>query len=177
MIIGIIGGIGSGKTLTMTYHLYKDHLKKRKIYANYGLKFEYQQLTGAFFRDYAKSGFDLMNSSIGLDELHVFLDSRNAMSNKNKMMSRFITQSRKRGVDMYYTTQDLNHESFARSGQVDLRLRKLTDMLIHCKYRKYNGKHLVVNDIMFNGKRIKKVIDCTKIIDKYDTYQIIDFDD
>lgn len=177
MIIGIIGGMGTGKTLTMTYYLYKDYLNKRKIFANYMLNFKFEKLNKTFFQNYAESKFNLIKSSIGLDELHVFLDSRSAMAKKNKMMTKFITQSRKRDVDLYYTTQDISFETFHRSGQVDLRLRKLTDMLILCNYKKIKNKHYVINTILFNGRRTKKVINATEILSKYNTYEIIDFNE
>jgi len=184
MIIGFIGGIGSSKTLSMTELCYKDFIKGSRIFTNYGLRFgknnRIEYLTAEFFDDYAKSGLDLNKAFIAIDEAHVFIDSRNSLSKRNKVMMRFVTQSRKRGVTLGYTTQDISVMNFKQHGQVDLRLRKLTDYLVFCRYKKIgsgkNIKHISVQDWHDQAGRPlgRKIKDLSYITGKYDTNEIVD---
>lgn len=184
MIIGLIGARGSGKTLTMTKFLYNDYVNGAKIFTNYGLRFGRKSsamivpLDRKFFDDYRQSNFNINNASIGIDEAHVFIDSRSSMSRKNKMFSRFITQSRKRDVNLYYTTQDISMETFLTSGQVDLRLRKLTDYLVFCRFVKIDSNCYVVNEWYKQGLFMnRKVFHGNEYFRRYDTREIIDIDD
>lgn len=186
MIIGFIGGIGSGKTLSMTKFLLEMYQGGSDIFSNYKLYFpksnkgnKIQYLDAKFFSDYTKSKFDIIDSCVAVDEAHVFIDSRNAMLKRNKIFSRFITQSRKRSVNFCYTTQDLNPESFLSSGQVEFRLRKLTDYIVMCEIVKINGVKYAVNQ-WCNQKgqpiRNKKPYLASPYYRYYNTNEIIDFD-
>lgn len=190
MIVGIIGGIGSGKTLTMTKLLFDDYKKGYDIFTNFGIKFEQfdkelekhgvvNKLDNEFFENYAKSKFNIINSTVAIDEAHVFIDSRRAASPRNKVFSKFITQSRKRSVDLYYTTQDKSTFHFETSGQVDLRLRKLTDYIVFCSLYSINGKVFVVNEWYDNALLYigRKVFHGNPYFSKYDTNEIIDISD
>jgi hypothetical protein len=68
IIIGVIGGIGSGKTLTMTRYLYDDFNNGRTIYTNYRLRFGRTNriiwLDKEFFENYKNSRFDVQNASV-----------------------------------------------------------------------------------------------------------------
>jgi len=181
MIVGFIGGIGSGKTLSMTKSLHEDYKKGATIYTNYGLKFKKRSkvipLDKEFFEDYQKSGLDLINSSIAIDEAHVFVDSRRSLSKKNKLFSKFLTQSRKRSVNLYYTTQEADIKNFFTSGQVDLRLRKLTDYLVFCEFINIGKRHYVRNIMYSNQKKIGMTIfNADDYFKMYDTNEIIDIE-
>lgn len=201
MIVAYIGDRGSGKSLAMTIKLYNDFYKKdRMIYSNYGLRFPNEDkitaLDKQFFEDFKKSDFQIFNCAVAIDEAHVFIDSRRSMSPRNIMFSKFITQSRKREVDLYYTTQDVNVERFMSSGQVEMRLRKLTDEVIFCKTLtifgdkskkpETNYEHFidVKKDKMYSlqftyrGGLLKKksCILANKYMKLYDSNEIVDFD-
>lgn len=180
MIVAFIGGIGSGKTLSMTKRLYEDHQEGNSIISNYLLKFgkkaDIKYLDKEFFDDYSKSELNLNRCSVAIDEAHVFVDSRRAMSTRNKLFTKFITQSRKRSVNLYYTTQESTIETFRFSGQVDLRLRKLTDYMIFCQYidmgdNKYIVQYWYDNSLYLIGKNI---VIANKYFKLYDTNEIID---
>lgn len=200
MITAYIGDRGSGKTLAMTIRLYNDfYLKNKKIFSNYGLLFGKKQLCAkldkAFYDDFKSSKFELNNCAVAVDEAHVFVDGRRAMSAKNIMFSKFVTQSRKRDVDLFYTTQDVSIERFLVSGQVELRLRKLTDEIIFCKtitlfndgkQPAVNYEHIINTKTMrmyalqFHyraGQLVKKAyVFGNPFFKTYDTNEIIDLD-
>jgi hypothetical protein len=128
MIVGIEGGLGSGKTLMMARYLAKDCLvHHRDIYANFWLDFEYKKLN---VRDMLDKKANLLNVSVGIDEITVFADCRSSMSELNKLISYFILQTRKRNVCLYYTTQDF--------AMVDKRIIQHTHIRIFCS--KVKGK-------------------------------------
>lgn len=201
MITAFIGDKGSGKTLAMTIDLFTNYyLKSRTIYANYGLLFgnkaPIMMLDKNFYDDFKKSKFNLKSCAVAIDEAHVFIDSRRTMSDRNIMFSKFITQSRKRDVDLKYTTQDVSYERFIHSGQVELRLRKLTDEIIFCKTITFfnDGKRhpqenyedlidpkkhrMYCIQIKYRGGVIvsKSMILANPYFKKYDTNEIIDLD-
>lgn len=120
MIIGIVGDMGSGKTLLMSYMLYSDFKDGIKIYSNYKLNFQFEYLSPSVIENLFKLKGEKV--SFGIDEMHIFLDARSSFSSKNKLISYWILQTRKRGITLYYTTQYYS--------QVDKRLRNSTDYLI-----------------------------------------------
>ena len=101
MIIGIQGGLGSGKTIIMAKWLHKDKLQlNRDVYSNFKLlKCDYIPLN---IEDMLDKRIDLTNASVGIDELTVFADCRNSMAVANKIFSYFVLQTRKRNVCLYF---------------------------------------------------------------------------
>jgi len=172
MIIGIEGGLGSGKSLFMTRCLYNDSLKGFDIYANYGLNFPHSKLD---IRDILESSTDLQNISIGLDEITVFIDCRTSISKMNRLISYFILQTRKRNVSLYYTTQDFM--------MVDKRLTNHTHIQVICEslYRSDGSmledfKRYTVFDKRDINRNIRPktfMLDISPYYDKYDTNEII----
>lgn len=191
MIIAYIGDIGSGKTLSMVRYAFKCYQSGRTIFSNFHLDFPpvpkgyngirgtVQLLDSQFFKNYAESKFSVNNALVMVDECHVFFDSRNAMLKRNKMFSRFITQSRKRDVDFAYSTQDKSPEAFLISGQVELRLRKLTDRIVMCESVPHQGKKYIKQTICDRyGTIISTSVFCANdYYTMYDTNEIIDFED
>ena len=182
MILAFIGGIGSGKTLSMVRFMHEKYKCGRHIFTNFGIKFKGPEnvtmLDMAFFSNYQKSGFNVIDSVVAIDEAHVFIDSRNAMSRKNKLFSKFVTQSRKRSVDLIYTTQDKNPDMFLHSGQVELRLRKLTDYIIFCQCLHKGSQVYIINSYCDSyGIKLKKSVFLgNDYFDCYDTNEIIDIE-
>lgn len=175
MIIGIEGGLGSGKTLLMTRYLYKDWRAGHKIYTNYKLKgIDHEIIDLTQVLDMHKNAFDLTNCSLGIDEITVFADCRKSGSKLNRVISYFILQSRKRNVDIYFTTQNL--------GMIDLRLVNYMDVQIICeKVRDKEGKSIdgVAKYRIFdlrdaNSITIERfVLDISKYYQFYDTNEVI----
>lgn len=127
VVIGIVGGMGSGKTLTATAisYILRDSYT---IISNYSLKHSdivYKNLDDLM--DFQKTIQGIENDKLIIhDEIHIFNDSRNAMSNRNMLFSYILTQFRKMHVTFLYTTQYLN--------QVDIRIRNNTDVILQPNY-------------------------------------------
>jgi len=126
MIVGFEGGLGSGKTVGVVEYLYKDSLENRPIATNfdlYDIEFDYLNLKKLL--DDAQKEIDLNELSMGIDEIQVFIDSRvSGHSKKNMLFSYFVLQTRKRNVNLYYTTQHFD--------MVDKRVYRHTDIYVLC---------------------------------------------
>jgi len=162
-IHGIIGGFGAGKTLLLTWLLKRGSVRGRRVLSNYGLKFPHEKLDADTLMEMDRS---LTFCFIGVDEIHVLIDSRRAGSERNLLISYFILQTRKRAVDFAYTTQ---HE-----GQVDIRLRRSTDFWIYCErvpntpyfhyeiYERLDG--LMLEEFWLDGRSVYPDYDTTEAI-------------
>lgn len=186
MIIAFIGDIGSGKTLSMVrFIISKIKRYNRKAFINFSIDLgktynkNVELLDNKFYSHYAASKFKIYNSIVAIDEAHVYYDSRNSMSSRNKQFKNFINQSRKRGVDLIYTTQDFDPLNFCRCGQVDKRLRDRTNRIVLCKSVIINGIQKILNfTYRRDGRLLNKIIfDAPEFYKYYDTYEIIDFEE
>ena len=176
MIVGIAGAIGSGKTCLLTRYAYLSYRRGRHILSNYHLKFPHR-----YFNDVADlfSDSSLKNVFLAIDEMQILLDCRVSASKRNRLISYFILQTRKRNVDLYFTTQDI--------AMLDLRLLrhmdayiKLRNVFVYDKHSSLVKKHpylfflrihdyrdsdnIVIKDFYFDGR---------KFFDLYDTSEII----
>jgi hypothetical protein len=117
-LIAILGGLGCGKTLTLTYLGLKSYFSYGgdvKLFANF-------HLFGVPFY-YVKNIEEIEGMKEGIflgDELWLWLDSRASSSKKNRAIAMILAKSRKRNVEIFYTTQDFS--------QIDKRIRKITDL-------------------------------------------------
>lgn len=117
MLIGIKGKLGAGKTLAMTFLGYLAQQKYgTKIASNYKTTFSDQYITTLKQFESFKNGIML------LDELWLWIDSRRSGSDKNMIVNKIPLASRKRGLIIIYTSQQI--------GQTDLRIRGITDLII-----------------------------------------------
>lgn len=169
-IVGLIGKPGSGKTLMMTQLCHKEKIKGRKVVSNYGYKYN----DSNFVASDLINNIDIFDDVVlACDEMHVFMDSREHASKKNKLISVLITQTRKLDVDLLFTTQRLH--------QVDRRLRDLTDIIIECKSRTVdydiNGEAIKIFIYKFHflddGKVVKVISDMRETFGLYDTKEVI----
>jgi len=115
MIIGITGQMGSGKTLFMSILAYAFSLKGVKVYSNYSLK-NAQKLKSL------NEMISISNGVLALDEIWLNIDSR--FWYYNVPITRWVNQTRKKNLLVLYTTQNFS--------QVDVRLRRATDLLVWC---------------------------------------------
>ena len=129
VVVGFVGEMRSGKTLFMTIMMHDDMVKGKKVMSNYNLAFKHEDLKiekiDSSIRDKNTDYFD--GKSIGIDEIHVFMDARGSGQKRNKMLSYFLTQSGKLDTTIYWSSQFLR--------QVDVRLRLNTQNLY--KVRRY----------------------------------------
>lgn len=163
--------MGSGKTLSMVKLATSFYLRGYKVFSNFNLSFPFESYTLQDLINYSNDDTNFNKSVILLDEAHIFLDSRSSVSNKNKVISYFLLQTRKKGCHLFYTTQ--------RYHQVDKRLRDNTDILTQCTTKTLsNGDKYTLNyyEVEKNGvvRNYKKIYKHTnKLYSLYDTNQII----
>ena len=122
LVVGITGLKASGKTLVMTWLLYREYLLGKKIYTNYKVFFPHELID---VQKLVTLNIELQNAVIGIDELHMICDSRRSGKKQNILMTYFILQSRHRSVNFYYTTQF--------NTQIDKRIRENTDVNMVCE--------------------------------------------
>lgn len=124
VVVGVYGWKGSGKTTALTLFGYLEHLCKSRlhIFSNYKLKFDAEWLKGNDMIDLTDK---LNDSTILIDELHEYADSRNSGTLQNKRVADFFLQSRHTRSNVYYSTQFKD--------QVDKRIRRITDIDIVCE--------------------------------------------
>ena len=121
------GKTGSGKTLHTAIDAVVDVLNNRKIFSNMTLyhlpytKIDLNEMVDAVISN-ANDFSDNSPKTLILDEIQTLMDSRK--SSRNTDFSLFISQCRKRGFNVIYTSQYLMG--------ADVRLRQLTDKLVWC---------------------------------------------
>lgn len=159
-LMAIVGELGAGKTLTLTYLALRAYLKSRVVFANYYLSFPHIPVTSVDEIDKMRTGF------FAADELWLWVDARAAQSKKNKVISGILLNSRRRGVDFAYTCQSFR--------QMDIRVRNVTDyiafpmMMVGNHYCKVN---IVSN---FTGNLIRSFkYKTAEIFELYDTHEEI----
>jgi hypothetical protein len=153
----------------MTRCIYREKVKNPlvKVATNYrlnGIEFEFINA-----RDLFEIKNTLKDMILGIDEFHIFMDSRAFMKPSNQQLTHFILQTRHLGVNLYFTTQDIS--------QVDIRLRKQIDFLAYCSGTHIEGVFKVKmvdyrdvlnvrsNDFIYNGRPYYDMYDTTEIID------------
>jgi hypothetical protein len=112
---------GCGKTLAMVYYLYQDYLDGRRVFANCYTNFTKKMTTHEVYELFRDK--ETKRVAIGLDEIQKDL---NSIRLDPQLVIDFCNaasaQTRKKDVDMYWTTQ--------RALDVDKRLRIQTDIFL-----------------------------------------------
>jgi hypothetical protein len=117
VLLGILGNLGSGKTLTLAYFAWRNlYYKHMRIFSNFDLKMPHVRIRNAGDILAMKDGFAAM------DELWTWADARVSSSHKNKFLTMVLAKSRKRGINIAYTSQLMR--------QIDVRIRGVTDFLV-----------------------------------------------
>lgn len=117
MLGSVTGPLGSGKTLFLSLLGYLEE-ENRDIYANFTLRLDNVNRIGIEDLERIEQGLLL------IDEGYMWMDSRLSNSEMNRYLSRFIFKSRKRGLDIFISSQ--------LHGALDLRFRHLEDIRVHC---------------------------------------------
>jgi hypothetical protein len=115
VLMAIIGGLGAGKTLCLTYLAWRNYRKGLKIFSNYHLAIPHNPVNTV------NDILDMKKGFFAGDELWSWIDARASMSKKNKIVGNFLLTSRKRDVNFAFTTQTFN--------QVDIRIRRVCDFI------------------------------------------------
>lgn len=185
-IIGVEGGIGSGKTLTLVNIGISDLFAGKTIYSNVKLKvpdkykdkviYLNKEILNDIFEKIKTGMFDMRNSTVLIQEAHNYIDSRTSMSKKNRTFSYWILQSRHTGAgscDIVYDTQEL--------GQIDIRLRRNTDFVLRPFILERVDNVPTKVGVTWHGKMGQRWVkfweeyDSSKVVYMYDTHEIVEF--
>ena len=165
----------------MTWEGFQYFRRGFKVYSNYGLKFPHTLLTKKVFDEMIKNKEQLQNAVLLLDEMHVWIDSRSSMKQKNKGITYFILQTRKRNVRLLYSTQHLH--------QVDKRLRDSTDVIVFCRnlsnktstVKSADAPTYILLESVFQWREEmtpkKRILYANPVYPLYDTTEMIDWTD
>ena len=139
-MIGIfLGEQNSGKTLSMTYYAYRYYKRGYNVFSNYNLAFPHTKLTKELIQEYTKGMRQFDRSVFLLDEIYLFLDSRNFAKGINKILGYFLLQTSKRGVILFGTAQYFN--------TVEKRFRENSNFQCYCnRVYKTDEKFIDVKD-------------------------------
>lgn len=128
MLIGVEGLPGGGKTAICIRYVKKDYENGRKIISNtplYDIEYEVFDIE-QFLSNTNEYRKKIENATILLDEITMYMDCRLPHGKASLLMGYMVLQKRKRNVDIYYTTQDLDLVDYKR-------LVKYTDIIIFCQ--------------------------------------------
>ena len=185
MITAIVGTVedeqgllrGNGKTNVMTYYGRREYLADKAVYSNYKTLFS-KQITMQKMMDMIIHD-DLRNVVLLIDEIQIMLNSLGAKHTVVKFVDKAIAQTRKKGVDILYTSQ--------RFWNVHARLRQQTDVVIkpkkyhydfsECMLDRCNKRHIIaiymVQPVRYNPIQWIR----PEIVGKwYDSNEVIDED-
>lgn len=168
VLVAIIGELGCGKTLGLTFLAWHNANRGKKIYSNYKLV----DIPHTYV-DKTEDIDDMHNGFFAGDEMWLWLDSRSSHSKRNKFISSILIKSRKRNMEIVYTTQSFY--------QIDVRIRNITDYIVTpvmsrsgstCKLMWYTKGSFYLNKpikiIRFNTKPFFAMYDTTEEIESID---------
>lgn len=128
-----------GKTYGAIIELFMLWLQGYTIYSNTWLRFPYKILTLDYLLDIVEKDLDVEDNSVFfIDEIAIWLDSRCAPSKRNRIMSYFLAQSGKLGVDKDYGLIIIGTVQYL--DMCDKRMRKFRDKDIECQKFETDGK-------------------------------------
>jgi len=161
MLIGIMGKMGSGKTLSMTIlSEFLSRVTGVPLYANYTLKLHPDCVIDSLNDVVAKD-----SAIMDFDEMWLSADAR--VWKDNVKLSHWVNQTRKKKMIVFYTTQHIR--------QMEMRIRNATDLLIYCE-KTPQGHWLQFIDWQYRQLGRKYLIphNTAKMFHKlYDTYEVL----
>lgn len=165
-ITAIIGDLGAGKTLFLTYLADRYYKEGLNVFANYELlKTPYTPLD---FKELATFPKHVKNGVLLMDEGHIDGDAYNFLRKGVRDMGKFITQIRKRKLILFFTTQDF--------ASIFIRLRELTNYIMLIEPVTMTGISSVTTYDKRNGMLLvhKRIYKLDKYFNAYHTEEIID---
>jgi hypothetical protein len=163
MLITVLGNLGSGKTLFLVINAY---YSKLPIVSNFALDFGNREIIPFDLNKFLRK--DYSDCIILMDEAYNYLESRISATERNRIMSYFLFQSRKKNVLLYITAQLFS--------TLDRRYRELSDLIVvasnmdeYFLYTIYIGSE--VNEITISKEYTKlfyKMYNTKELIDNAD---------
>ena len=193
MIIILLGGIGSGKTLSAV-----KEIANNKQYAITNFRTNFKNSHRIKVTDIIKYSDDKKtvnvnwefwenvkakhpSYSIFLDEIHNLIHSRKSMSKTNILMSKWVSQIRKILSDhpnnhLYLISQTMR--------KIDVDFRELASLIITCQKADYKGKILIKQDyynsfmdLEMGYKAASRVFSGNEYFKHYKSTELVTFSD
>lgn len=161
MLVGIMGKMGTGKTLSQTILLsYLHHVTGVPLAANYKINLKKASVVTNLMEIEKKT-----SEVFGFDEIWLSADAR--MWADNVKLTQWVNQTRKKKMIVFYTTQHIR--------QVEMRIRNATDVLIVCE-KDAQGHWLTFIDYQYKTIGRRYLIPhevARKFYPLYDTYEVL----
>lgn len=170
-LLGIFGALGSGKTLILTYFAWLAKTNANaQVITNYWTDFSDKIMS---IEECLLMMDDLVIPNVPnifcFDELGALLKAVDFLSSENEIMTPIFLKSRKKGADIYYSSQS--------AMMVDRQVRRITDLTFDCRYKKKTQQVEVIVSENMSTHWIRKseplVYDATLMFNKYNTYEIV----
>lgn len=183
MIWGFVGTIddystggsirGNGKTMAMTYFGYQSYKAGQTIYSNYYTTFSQIKTLNELMTIFKDK--NLSNTVVLLDEIQVYLPNQGVKKGILKdLIARFISQTRKRNIDVLYTTQrfkNLNNQLRIHTDEIILPVKTHADGK-QCSSDKCQKTHYIHVFSQYSDDAIV-VLDAQKVGKLYNSNEII----
>jgi hypothetical protein len=158
MLCIVVGDLGSGKTLLLTY--IASHTPDCPILANYTLKIpNYQKLEPETLLD---ANLGKGKKLILMTEAYTWLESRTSGKGTNLYLSYVLFQSRKRGLDFYLDAQ--------LGSTIDVRFREMANIVILCEKVKEGFRYDIIKRSYTNPVRMAQLLTFAKAEKYYPMY-------
>lgn len=149
-VVAYTGSRGSGKSLRMTYDLFRRYLLKGiPVYSNMPIAVK---VNGRVYRSIDLDATDLMGLSaklrysvIAIDEIGRWMNARRSMCDNNLIFDYILQQIRKLSLSIYYTVQNIYF--------VDSRLRFQTDIEYTCQDWHFKNKSVPKGEVILSDLR------------------------
>lgn len=173
LIVGIFGELGCGKTLLLSLLGKYFYDLGYRIYANYHFALAHELITDLN----QLKNIDIKYNSVFLfDELYVSADARQHGTEQNIELSKWILQSRKKKVSLFYTAQYIR--------LVEQRIRMITQILLKPEIVAYNidntPAYMLVDKYLrditgyaYPQGKILVNLNLSEIVNLYDTSEIV----
>ena len=147
-IVALLGDRGDGKTLSLTTLAKIYSNAGANVYANFDLyDIEYTHIDFTDLIDYPEY---LHDGVILLDEAHIGADAYAAFESSVQSITKFATQTRKRRLTIFYSTQVLT--------QTVKRLRQLTNYIYECQGSDINGVIIIDVYEKYEYRYVKTIV-------------------
>lgn len=155
-VTAIVGELGTGKTLLLTYFGWKAYKKGLTVYSNYWVAYPHVKIVHPLEIEKISEGIFLA------DELWTWVDSRCSISEQNRFLSKILLKTRKKRIILMYTAQNLS--------QIDLRIRNITNWYVFPDFDIFSNwcKYYVTNP--YGDVILKKKIYAEPIFKLYNSY-------
>jgi hypothetical protein len=149
-LIAVLGGLGSGKTLFLTWQGLKySKNPNHEVYANFHIfKPEIRFISPLDFVKLSQTTRKDKHYIVLLDELYGWLDSRCSASKVNRLLDVIGLQSRKLNMVIFYSAQ--------LGSTIDLRYREITDIVVKCEQIPKYGFYYEVYRQTWKGVKKRK---------------------